>query len=234
MHKAEIEIMEEVMSAAESGAITLAAGHPDIIDEVKSEVALRWKKRAAGGNPPTDAKAWAYICGKHYAMRILKDGARHVELSEIIADTLTECTEESTIIQRIEPKPLGWLDAQEAIEALNKLIAITTRIIMKKADETDRLIVELHYKRHWTFAKIAGEIGISEECGRRRWSRLMWSIIDDIMAEVRSDKSLAAIFAHILEDRDDFRASILGLFSIISAKGLPALESMLSSILPAS
>ena len=62
MHQAEINMIGEVINAAEHGAIIVAADRPDIIEEVRSEVALRWRKRIAAGTAPTDPKAWAYVC----------------------------------------------------------------------------------------------------------------------------------------------------------------------------
>jgi DNA-directed RNA polymerase specialized sigma24 family protein len=227
------DIIATVGEAAENGAKIVAYGHDDVIEEVKAEVLLRWKRRTAIGNPPFDPQSWAFICGKHHALRIVRDGRRFIELSEAIADTLTGPSEEALLIEKIECPPIGWLRAGEAIEAVNTLIRITTQIIEQRGDEIDLRILDLHYKRHWTFTKIAAELGITDDAARRRWSRLMWEIIDDVIRIVRKDRKLAATFSAILEDRDDFRSCILRLLSIVAAKGISAIETAIDSILPA-
>lgn len=232
-HSAEVDIIRTVSEAAEQGVKFVAPGRRDVIEDVISAVTLRWKMRATQGNPPINPRGWAFICAKHLAVRILKTGDRYIELSEAIADSLSEPAEETLLIEKIQPAPIGWLKSGEAIEALKALVEITTRIIGQKADETDHRIWEMHYKRHWTFSKIATEIGITDDCARKRWSRLMWAATEDIIEIVRKDRHLATIFSAILEDSDDFRSSLLNLLSLISTKGFAAIETTIDSIFSA-
>jgi len=225
-------LIASVRKAAEQGAKVVASDRPDLIEETGSEVTLRWHSRVMCGNAPMNPTGWAFFCGRNYARRILKDGGRHIQLSDAIAEGLIDTTEESALIEKIDSAPIHWLRAGDAIEAVNKLIAIATQIIHHKANDLDRRILDLHYKHHWTFSRIAMELGITETSARQRWSRLLFAVADDIRGVVQADQRLSLVFSSILDDTTVFRASIMALLATVSAKGISALEVAIGSLLP--
>lgn len=226
-------LLQEVLKAAEHGAKYAAYGRADIIEETKSEIALRWRQSIHAGRPPIKPKDWAFICAKNHASRILKEGARYISISDEIAEFFISPSEESALIQRIDSPATHWLRAPDAIAAINTLIGIATRIMNETGDPIDRQIITLHYQNHWTFERIAEAINMREDAARRRWSRMIFAVTDSIIEAVKADEKLAKVFAAILEDKDDFRTSILGLLSIVSRKGVSVLHGAIESILPA-
>ncbi len=145
-------------------------------------------------------------------------------MTPTISETLSDFSEESTLIDRIEKA-----------DVLRKLTEIVAEVIGKKADEIDRRIFELHYKRHEGFSDIASEIGIAEGSVRRRWSRLITTLAYDVAEIVRNDDRLAPTFSLVLEDVDLFRSAIFGLLSVsqVAARkasaGLAVLERALET-----
>jgi RNA polymerase sigma factor (sigma-70 family) len=230
MDNAHIRILGAVMESAESGARSITS-ITDLIQDARNEVGLCYELRRAKGDPPLDFKGWAFICGKNYVIRNINIGRRDIELSSAIADSLTDSTEEARLIQLID-QPSIRLDATDAIAAIRNLITITISIIETKGDPIDLSILELHYHEHKTFSKIAEELDLSEDCVRKRWSRLLLAVSVEVMNAVKADSKLAKVFSAILDSPQDFRISLLGLLSLVSAKGLPAIEAAIETMMP--
>jgi DNA-directed RNA polymerase specialized sigma24 family protein len=220
----------DIMRAAEEGAKTIS-DRPELIIEAKSWAILLWQRRTAAGNPPDDPKQWIFICAKRRALELIKKDAKFVDLSETIADTFTDNGRGAAAIERFDV-PINWLRSAEAIKAIATLMHITADAIRRTGDDTDLRIFELHYGDHWTFDRIAREIGITAAAARQRWARLLWKIIDEIIVAVKEDQNLTMIFSSILDDRSEFRCHILALIGIIAARGMASVAEIIESMLP--
>jgi DNA-directed RNA polymerase specialized sigma24 family protein len=227
-----IGIDDEVMKSAEAGAVYGANGRTEIAQEAKQETVLLWKLRVAQGEPPANPNGWAFICARNYARKRLKASAREIGINDV-ADLLFSVSEESALIERLEPPAINWLHAADANRAITEFVRLAIQIVDATPDEIDRQIIDMHYRKRWDFFKISQELHISRDTARKRWWRMIDGLTDSIMSAIKADEKLAQIFAAILEDRDDFRMSLLGILSIVSKRGLPALHEIIEAILPA-
>jgi RNA polymerase sigma factor (sigma-70 family) len=215
------EAAYRVRHAAAQGAKQILV-HQDAIQEAASEVVSKWIERLEKGDPPESPENWAFVCGKNYALHELRMQARFVEMPDDLSETLGYQAPGNVDLE--SPSAFQALTADEAAQAIRDLLDLTNRIIQSKADALTKRIVDYHYLEHLTFAEIAVETGLSEAAVRKRWSRLLWTVADDLIAEIRADAKLSSLFSALLNDRQEFRTAILGLFSIVSAKGFPAIQ----------
>jgi hypothetical protein len=100
MDNAHIKIPSAVMESAEHGARSITSVI-NLIQDARNEVGLCYELRRAKGDPPLDHKGWAFICDKNYVIRNINIGRRDIELSNSIADSLVDSTEEAR-------RPSGW------------------------------------------------------------------------------------------------------------------------------
>ena len=124
------------------------------------------------------------------------------------------------------------LSANEGIAAVFKLIRIATRILATSGDRIDQRILQLHFRERLKFSQIAQLIGVTEDCAKRRWARLIWRVTNSVSDQIQQDQKLKLIFSAIMQNRTMFRRAILGILEIVEAKGLSAIADTIRVILP--
>jgi hypothetical protein len=230
-----------ITRAAKNGAKSIAPERADLIQEAGQHAAAIWHERSLrkDGRGVDNPEDWAFIVGKNYVRKSLTkqaaDRARFTDLNDtkLIRSGALCCVDPN--IERISSScTFHQITAPEAVEAIRRLASVTIDTINRNSDHIDIRIFHFHYGRHFTFAMIARETGITEDVAKKRWWRMINRTVADVREIIGADPILARVFEAILTDDDDnvFRTALIQLMGTIAERGLSAIEDAAHQMFP--
>ena len=225
-HRQLEDVLPEVEKAATQAAIqVLGTGARDLIEDVVAEVYLQLV-RVWPTDPPRNPAGWAFAvganCAKRLGRKVSAHQQRHTELREDLVQP-HQMPEESDEIATIS--------VEAALEALDKLVALTNHMIYDLGADVDRKIFVLFHIRGQSWEEIAAAVNLSSTAVHRRYYRLIKRVAGVVRENAMRDPLLSGIFHGILADDRMFRCALVSLLNVVGRRGFPAIREMLESFL---